>query len=83
MALTTRQSVLPTAGSFEALPFAHTVPCPSTSSAPKSLETKDLEARAQQLLLQARLDGSAAPLCILISTLENTVQYFPVIIYSS
>lgn len=82
MALTTRQSVLPTVGSFEALPFAHTVSCPSTSSVLKSLEIRDLEARAQQLLLQACLDGSAAPLCILISTLENTVQY-PVIIYSS
>lgn len=82
-ALTTQQSVLPTVDSFEALCFAYTVSCPVTSSELKSLDIKDLEARVQQLLFQIPFGWCGSPCLHPDFTLENTVQYFPLIIYSS
>lgn len=82
-ALTPQQSVLPVVDSFEALCFAHTVSCPVTSSELKSLDRRDLEARVQQLLFQTPFGWCGSPWLHPDFTLENTVQYLPLIIYSS
>lgn len=83
MALATWQLVLPTVDSFEELSFVHTVSCSITSSMLKSLDIRGLEARVQQLLFQTPFGWLRSSCLHPDFTLENTVQYFPLIIYSS
>lgn len=82
MALATRPSVLPAVDAFEELSFVHTVSRPITSSKLKSLDIRDLEARVQQLF-QTPFGWLRSSCLHPDFTLENTVQYFPLIIYSS
>lgn len=61
----------------------YTVSCPITYSELQSLDIRDLEARVQQLLFQTPFGWLRSPCLHPDFTLENTVQYFPLIIYSS
>lgn len=61
----------------------HTVSCPVTSSELKSLDIRDLEVRIELLLFHIPLEWLGSPCLQPDFTLENTVQYLALIIYSS
>lgn len=69
--------------SFKIPSFAQTVSCPVSSSELKSLDIRDLEAPVQQFLFQPPLGWLGRPSLQPDFTLENTVQYRLLIIYSS
>lgn len=68
-------SLLPATDSLEALSF--------TSSELTSLDRRDFEAGVQQLLFQIPFGWLSGPSLPPDFSLENIVQYLPLIIYSS
>lgn len=63
--------------------FFCTVSCPVTSSELKSLDRRDFKAQVQQLLFQIPFGWLSSPSLPPDFSLGNTVQYLPLIIYSS